>query len=184
MAEQKEAAAAATPKKKNKKLIIGIVAAALVLVLAVVGILLVVLKSGDGPKDPDGNPLFPKSSTVSSVEYLHRGGLNGKTGVSLEERELTKAEDIDAFLNNLKGLTFTDPTDKDRESIDYAGDVEMFTLNNKEGREDTILIMGKSISINNEYGNYFYMAEDLNLKDLTKDFVETDLAEKVVNGQD
>ena len=39
--------------------------------------------------------------------------------------------------------------------------------------------MGKTISITNEYGNYFYKADDLDLEDLTQDFEAMDLSSKI-----
>ena len=66
----------------------------------------------------------------------------------------------------------------DRASVDYTGDVEMLTVKKEEG-EDVYLIMGKTISITNEYGNYFYKASDLDIETLTKDFVQMDLSAKV-----
>ena len=77
-----------TAKPKNKKKI-AIIAVAAVLVLALIAaaVVLVLKNSGNvGPKDENGDPLFPKASAVTSVEYLHRGGID--SGVSIAEKEL------------------------------------------------------------------------------------------------
>lgn len=167
-----------TAKKTNKKKI-AIIAVAAVLVLAIIAaaVVLVLKNSGNvGPKDPNGDPLFPKAKAVTSVEYLHRGGID--TGIALAEKELTDEAAIEVFLDKLKALDLQEPTDKDRAAVDYTGDVEMFTLK-KEGGENVLLIMGKTISITNEYGNYFYKADDLDLEDLTQDFEAMDLSSKI-----
>ena len=167
-----------TEKKINKKKI-AIIAVAAVLILAVIAaaVALVLKNSGNvGPKDPNGDPLFPKASAVTSVEYLHRGGID--SGVSIAEKELTDPAAIEVFLDELKALELKEPTDKDRAAVDYTADVEMFTLKKKEG-DDVLLIMGKTISITNEYGNYFYKTDDIDLKTLTKDFEAMDLSSKI-----
>ena len=165
-----------TAKKTNKKKI-AIIAVAAVLVLAIIAAAVVLKNSGNvGPKDPNGDPLFPKAKAVTSVEYLHRGGID--TGIALAEKELTDEAAIEVFLDKLKALDLQEPTDKDRAAVDYTGDVEMFTLKKEEG-ENVLLIMGKTISITNEYGNYFYKADDLDLEDLTQDFEAMDLSSKI-----
>ena len=167
-----------TAKPKNKKKI-AIIAVAAVLVVALIAaaVVLVLKNSGNvGPKDENGDPLFPKASAVTSVEYLHRGGID--SGVTIAEKELTDPATIETFLDGLKGLTLEDPTEKDRASVDYTGDVEMFTVKRDKG-DDVYLIMGNTISITNEYGNYFYKTEDLDLETLTKDFVKMDLSTKI-----
>ena len=167
-----------TAKPKNKKKI-AIIAVAAVLVLALIAaaVVLVLKNSGNvGPKDENGDPLFPKASAVTSVEYLHRGGID--SGVSIAEKELTDPAAIEVFLDGMKALTLEEPTEKDRASVDYTGDVEMLTVRKEEG-EDVYLIMGKTISITNEYGNYFYKTDDIDLKTLTKDFEAMDLSSKI-----
>lgn len=167
-----------TAKKTNKKKI-AIIAVAAVLVLAIIAaaVVLVLKNSGNvGPKDPNGDPLFPKAKAVTSVEYLHRGGID--SGIAIAEKELTDEAAIEVFLDKLKALELQEPTDEDRAAVDYTGDVEMFTLKKEEG-ENVLLIMGKTISITNEYGNYFYKASDLDIETLTKDFVQMDLSAKV-----
>lgn len=167
-----------TAKPKNKKKI-AIIAVAAVLVVALIAaaVVLVLKNSGNvGPKDENGDPLFPKASAVTSVEYLHRGGID--SGVTIAEKELTDPAAIETFLDGLKSLTLEDPTEKDRASVDYTGDVEMFTVKRDKG-DDVYLIMGNTISITNEYGNYFYKTEDLDLETLTKDFVKMDLSTKI-----
>lgn len=167
-----------TAKPKNtKKIAIIAVAAVLVLALIAAAVVLVVKNSGNvGPKDENGDPLFPKASAVTSVEYLHRGGID--SGISLAEMELTDEAGIEAFLDQLKAMELQTPTDKDRESVDYTGDVEMFTLKKEKG-EDVLLVMGKTISITNEYGNYFYKTDDFDLETLTKDFEAMDLSARI-----
>ena len=167
-----------TAKPKNKKKI-AIIAVAAVLVLALIAaaVVLVLKNSGNvGPKDENGDPLFPKASAVTSVEYLHRGGID--SGVSIAEKELTDPAAIEVFLDGMKALTLEEPTEKDRASVDYTGAGEIPTPKKEEG-EDVYLIMGKTISITNEYGNYFYKASDLDIETLTKDFVQMDLSAKV-----
>ncbi len=167
-----------TEKKINKKKI-AIIAVAAVLILAVIAtaVALVLKNSGNvGPKDPNGDPLFPKAKNVTSVEYLHRGGID--SGIAIAEKELTDEAAIEVFLDELKALELKEPTDKDRAAVDYTADVEMFTLKKKEG-DDVLLIMGKTISITNEYGNYFYKTDDIDLKTLTKDFEAMDLSSKI-----
>ncbi|MBQ5579959.1 MAG: hypothetical protein IIT43_01715, partial [Clostridia bacterium] len=112
-----------TAKPKNKKKI-AIIAVAAVLVLALIAaaVVLVLKNSGNvGPKDENGDPLFPKASAVTSVEYLHRGGID--SGVSIAEKELTDPAAIEVFLDGMKALTLEEPTEKDRASVDYTGDV-------------------------------------------------------------
>lgn len=167
-----------TEKKTNTKKI-AIIAVAAVLILAVIAaaVALVLKNSGNvGPKDPNGDPLFPKAKNVTSVEYLHRGGID--SGIAIAEKELTDEAAIEVFLDELKALELKEPTDKDRAAVDYTADVEMFTLKKKEG-DDVLLIMGKTISITNEYGNYFYKTDDIDLKTLTKDFEAMDLSSKI-----
>ena len=94
-----------TAKKTNKKKI-AIIAVAAVLVLAIIAaaVVLVLKNSGNvGPKDPNGDPLFPKAKAVTSVEYLHRGGID--TGIALAEKELTDEAAIEVFLDGMKALT-------------------------------------------------------------------------------
>ena len=167
-----------TAKPKNtKKIAIIVVAAVLVVAVIAAAVVLVLKNSGNvGPKDPNGDPLFPKASAVTSVEYLHRGGID--SGVSLAEKELTDEAGIEAFLDQLKAMEYLEPTDEDRASVDYTGDVEMLTLKKEKG-EDVLLIMGKTISITNEYGNYFYKCNDIDIEALTKDFVAMDLSGKI-----
>lgn len=167
-----------TEKKTSKKKI-AILAVAAVLILAVIAatVVLIVKNSGNvGPKDPNGDPLFPKAKAVTSVEYLHRGGID--SGIAIAEKELTDEAAIEAFLDQLKAMELQEPTDKDRAAVDYTADVEMFTLKKKEG-ESVLLVMGKTISITNEYGNYFYKTDDIDLEELTKDFVPMDLSSKI-----
>ena len=168
---------------KNTKKIVSIVSAvSLVVALIVIGVLVLLSKGGDtGPKDPNGDPLYPKASDVASVEYLHRAGLDETTGFALEEKELTDADEIEAFLDTLKAAKLRDPTEKERTSLDYTGAVEMFTLKMKDGDDQSLLMMGKSISINNDNGNYFYMTDDLDLSSLTKDFKDMDIAGKLAS---
>ena len=170
--------------KKSKKIAIIAVAAVVILALIAAAVVLVVKNGDKGPVDENGDPLYPKASSVSSVEYLHRGGLDSKKGLSLDEKELTKAEDIAAFLEELKAVELVDATEKDRASVDYTADVEMFTLKKADGQDDTILLMGKTISINNEYGNYFYVAKGLDLKSLTKNFQAMDYSSKLASAED
>ena len=167
-----------TAKPKNtKKIAIIVVAAVLVVAVIAAAVVLLLKNSGNvGPKDPNGDPLFPKASAVTSVEYLHRGGID--SGVSLAEKELTDEAGIEVFLDQLKAMEYLEPTDEDRASVDYTGDVEMLTLKKEKG-EDVLLIMGKTISITNEYGNYFYKTDDIDLKTLTKDFEAMDLSSKI-----
>lgn len=173
-------------KKNGKK--IAIIVASVLVILAIIAAAVVLLLKGSGytgPKDPDGNPLYPKASEVTSVEYLHRPGLDGKTGLSIVEKDLTDPAGIEAFLEGLGAVTLKDPTDTDREEIDYAGDVEMFTFKRDGDKGDvTLLIMGKSLSINNDYGSYFYMMEGFDQKALTKDFEEIDLSSKLASQED
>lgn len=167
-----------TAKPNNKKKI-AIIAVAAVLILAVLAaaVVLVVKNSGNvGPKDENGDPLFPKASAVTSVDYLHRGGID--SGIALAEKELTDEAAIEVFLDELKAMELQEPTDKDRASVDYTGDVEMFTLKGKDS-DDVLLIMGKTISITNQYGNYFYKTDDIDLETLTKDFEEMDLSARI-----
>lgn len=168
-------------EQNNKGKKIAIIVVAVVAILAIIAAAIVlVTKNGDkGPADADGNPYYPKASNVTSVEYLHRGGLDSKKGLSLEDKELTNPEGIDAFLEELKTVELVEATDKDRAAVDYTADVEMFTLKLKEGNDDTILLMGDTISINNEFGNYFFVAKGLDLKTLTKDFEATDVESKL-----
>ena len=77
---------------------------------------------------------------------MHRGGID--SGVSIAEKELTDPAAIEVFLDGMKALTLEEPTEKDRASVDYTGDVEMLTVKKEEG-EDVYLIMGKTISITN-----------------------------------
>ena len=170
-----------TKPKKNKAWIIGIAAAVVVAILAVAIVL--ITRSGGaetGPEDPNGNPLYPKASAVTEVEYLHRGGLNSESGIAIDEKELTEDAYIEDFLEQLKAVTLREPTEEDRTSLDYTTDVEMFTLKRKDA-EDTILIMDDSITINNEYGNYFYMTEDIDLETLTEHFTAIDYSDKLVS---
>ena len=171
------------PETNNKKKI-AIIAVAVVLILALVAaaVALVLRNAGDnGPEDANGNPLYPKASDIASVEYLHRDGIDGQSGIAIEEKELTDPAAIESFLAQLKALALRDPTEKERASIDYTADVEMFTLKQKKGNDIVLLIMGDSIGINNEYGNYFYMTDGLDLKALTKDFGAMDLSDKLVS---
>lgn len=162
---------------KTKKAIIIAVAAVLILAVIAAAVVLIVKNSGNtGPKDPNGDPIFPKASDVTSVEYLHRGGVD--SGVAIVEKELTGEENIEAFLDQLKAMELQEPTDKDRASVDYTADVEMFTLKRKDG-DDVLLVMGKTISINNQYGNYFYKTDDFDLKGFTKNFEKMDLSAKI-----
>lgn len=174
-------------QKRNGKKIAIIVASVLIILALIAAALVLVLRNngGDtGPKDENGDPLYPKTSDVSTIEYLHRPGLQAKGNLVIDEKELTDKEAIGTFLDTLKTIPLTDPTEKDRANIDYTGDVEMFTLKLEDGNDDTLLIMGDSISINNEYGNYFYMTEGLDLKSLTKDFVKMDIAGKLASADD
>ncbi|MBO4382479.1 MAG: hypothetical protein J5847_00130 [Clostridia bacterium] len=169
-------------KKSPKKAII--IAVAAVLALAVIGaaVALILTRNADnGPEDDKGNPLYPKASSVESVEYLHRDGIDSLSGIGLAEKELTEPEDIASFLEQLKAVELKTPTDEDRTSLDYTADVEMFTLKVKDKNDVTLLIMGDSLSINNEYGNFFYMTDGLDLKTLTKDFTAMDLSAKVAS---
>ncbi|MBP5272984.1 MAG: hypothetical protein ILO43_08510, partial [Clostridia bacterium] len=161
-----------TAKKTNtKKVVIIAVSAILILALIAAAVILVVKNSGEkGPLDPNGKPLFPKTSDITSVEYLHRGGLEQKQFLAISEKELTGKENIEDFLHQLKQLELRSPTDKDRASIDYAADVEMFTLKGKDGQDDTLLLMGDSISISNENGNFFYMTDGFDVDELTANF--------------
>lgn len=170
-----------TSKKTNtKKVVIIAVSAVLILALIAAAVVLVVKNNGEkGPEDPNGNPLFPKASDVTSVEYLHRGGLDEKQALAISEMELTGKENIEDFLSQLKALELREPTDKERASVDYAADVEMFTLKCKDDIDRTVLIMGDSISISNENGNFFYMEKGLNLEDLTYNFEKMDLSSKI-----
>lgn len=170
-------------KKSPKKAII--IAVAAVLALAVIGaaVALILTRNGDnGPEDDKGNPLYPKTSSVESVEYLHRDGIDNLSGIGLAEKELTEPEAIKAFLEQLKAVELKTPTDEDRTSLDYTDDVEMFTLKVKDKNDVTLLIMGDSLSINNEYGNFFYMTDGIDLKALTKDFTAMDLSARVASG--
>lgn len=163
---------------KTKKIILIAVAALLVVAIIVAAVVLVLKNSGNvGPKDENGDPLFPKASAVTSVEYLHRGGID--SGVSLAEKELTDEEGIKVFVDKLKALELKEPTDEDRAAVDYTGDVEMFTLKTEDG-DNVLLIMGKTISITNQYGNYFYKTDDgFDLDDLTQGFEKMDLSAKI-----
>lgn len=170
----------ASKKTNTKKAVIIAVSAVLILALIAAAVVLIVKNNGEkGPLDPGGNPLFPKASDVTSVEYLHRDGLKGKQTLAIAEKELTGKENIEDFISQLKALELRDPTDKDRASVDYAADVEMFTLKCKDNTDRTLLIMGDSISITNENGNFFYMMEGLNLEDLTYNFEQMDLSSKI-----
>lgn len=162
---------------KTKKAIIIAVSAVLIVAIVVVAVVLITRSSGKvGPKDKDGNPLYPKASDVTSIEYLHRGGI--RSGTSLDDKELTDTDAIEDFLDQMKAIPLSEPTDKDRASVDYTGDVEMFTLDTKDG-DVVLLIMGKTISITNQYGNYFYKTDGFHLKSLTKNFKETDMEAKL-----
>lgn len=163
---------------KTKKAIIIAVAAVLILAIIAAAVVLVVKNSGNvGPKDENGDPLYPKASAVTDIEYIHRGGID--SGVALVEKELTDPDAIEEFLDNMKAIELREPTDKDRASVDYTADVEMFTLKTKDG-DVVLLIMGKTISINNQYGNYFYKTDDgFDLKGLTKKFEKMDLSAKI-----
>lgn len=174
-----------TAKKTNtKKVVIIAVSAILILALIAAAVILIVRNSGEkGPLDPNGNPLFPKTSDITSVEYLHRGGLEQKQTLAISEQELTGKENIEDFLGQLKDLELRDPTDKERASIDYASDVEMFTLKGKDDTDRTLLMMGDSISISNEYGNFFYMTEDLDIESLTANFERMDLSGKLASAE-
>lgn len=167
------------PKKsKGKK--IAIISVAVVLIVAVLaGAIFLVINRfpGDkGPTDADGNPIYPKASEVTSVEYLHRGGLD--SDISIESRELSDAEGIEDFLSQLKAVELREPTDKDRAAVDYTGDVEMFTFKT-EGNDVVLLIMGDTISINNDYGSYFYVTDGFDLDTMTKNFEEMDISAKL-----
>lgn len=175
----------AEPTSKTKRNVIIAVAAVLILALIGAAAALVLHSSGNtGPTDANGDPLFPKASAVKSIEYLHRGGLNGDEGITIEEKDLSDPDAIDAFLAQMKALPLTDPTDKDRASVDYTADVEMFTLKLKDGKDDVLLLMGDTLSINNEYGNYFYMTDRPDLGTLTKDFEDIDLSDKVASAEE
>lgn len=170
----------------NTKKIVSIVSAAsLVVALIVIGALVLLNRSGySGPTDEDGNPLYPKASAVTRIEYLHRPALSEKKGLAIEERELTDEDGIETFLDTLEAAELRTPTDEERAALDYTGAVEMFTFKMKDGDDQTLLMMGDSISINNEYGNYFYMTDGIDLSALTGDFEETDLASQVVTAAD
>ncbi len=171
----------ANSKNKSKAVIIA-VAGVLILALIAAAVVLVVKNGGDsGPEDANGNPLYPKASDVTEIEYLHRGGLDEEDTLAIDEKELTDADAIEAFLTQLKETELRDPTDKDRAAIDYTSAVEMFTLKMKKGNDITLLLMNDSISINNDYGNYFYMTDGIDLKTLTKDFVAMDISDKLAS---
>ena len=171
--------AEANPKKK-----IALIAVAGVLILALLAaaVVLVLRNGGDrGPEDANGNPLYPRASDVTSVEYLHRDGLDNSAGLAIEEQELTDPAAIKAFLEQMKAVELREPTDKDRASVDYTAAVEMFTLKREKDNDVVLLVMGDSLSINNENGNFFYMTDGLDLKALTKDFEAMDLSNKIVS---
>lgn len=176
----------AEPKTNKKKIAIGAVAAVLIVAILAAVIVLVTRNGGGagGPEDSNGNPLYPKASDVTSVEYLHRGGLDSESGLAIDEKELTDKEGIQDFIEQLKALEIREPTDKERTTLDYSADVEMFTLNRKDGGEDTLLVMDGSISINNQYGNFFYMTDDLDLAALTANFGAMDYSDKLASGSE
>lgn len=169
---------------KGKKIAIIVVSVVAILAIIAAAVVLVLKNADKGPVDENGDPLFPKASNVTSVEYLHRGGLDNKNGLALDDKELTGEENIAAFFEALGEVEYVEATDKDRAAVDYTADVEMFTLKKKKGNDDTILLMGKTISINNEYGNYFYVAKGLDLDTLTKDFEAMDYSSKLASAED
>ncbi len=166
-------------KKKSKGKLIAIISIAVILIAAIVAgaIVLVTRNSEDkGPTDADGNPIYPSASDVTSVEYLHRGGLD--SDISIESYELEDEEGIADFIAQLKAIELRDPTDEDRAAVDYTADVEMFTLKTS-GNDVVLLIMGDTISINNDYGSYFYITDGFDMDTLTKSFDEMDIAAKL-----
>ena len=173
---------AETNQRNTKKLIAIIVAAVLVVALIVVGVVFALKKnnSAEGPFADNGEPLYPATSSVTEVEYLHRGGVNMTTGVDMDEKELTDKKDIQTFMDELRAVTLKEATDEDRAAVDFNGDVDMFTISSKDGTDVYVLIMGSTLSV----GSNFYVTEGLDLEELTKNFGAMDYSDKLVSADE